>query len=422
MPPVNTLICGHVAYTATTRTCMHLAVDDPPDYFRLLRGVGMDYDLVCQPCGDGDDPASTLIRVCEGCAERAADFGEVLGWHGRPQVVIRDAEPGGSWTANVCDVRLLNDRCLAPLPDGWLALTPAGLASITDTGVVVQLGPVKVQHDPEQKTWVGRVPGPALHTSADGRFAAVVTDYGRYGTVLELATGAAVFTLDRGAYRHETTPFPFTFVGAGATTKLIAATAWNRLDVFDAATGRVLTERDTHWEKGGRRPEHYLDYFHGRLSLNPSQSRLLDDGWVWAPVGIPKVIDVDTWLRGQPYTSEHGETLAWRHYAWDQPVAWLDDDTVAIQRIGSDDEAMIDGVEVYDVRNGRCTGMFAGPVGRMWARDDRLFVVAASGLEVWDPAAGARIGQLDGFRPTAASHTSGAFAELTDRQLRIWRP
>ena len=50
------------------------------------------------------------------------------------------------------------------------------------------------------------------------------------------------------------------------------------------------------------------------------------------------------WLSGDTFAAEHGDHLAYRSYAWDQPTAWLDERTVAIQRIGYDDEATIDGV------------------------------------------------------------------------------
>jgi hypothetical protein len=116
-----------------------------------------------------------------------------------------------------------------------------------------------------------------------------------------------------------------------------------------------------------------------------------------------------------------GRGLAYRDWAWDQPVAWIDAATVAIQRIGTDDEAMIDGVEVYDAETGRRITMFAGPTGRMWGHRCRLFVAAAHGLEVWSRD-GVRAGVIDGFAPTAFNPRTGTFAQLTDGVLRTWRP
>jgi hypothetical protein len=233
---------------------------------------------------------------------------------------------------------------------------------------------------------------------------------------VDLSTGAAVLALDRGDYRVELTPFPLAFLG----TAVIAATDWNRLDAFDLTTGRLLTERDTAWEDGEPRPEDYLDYFHGALIPSPNGRWLLDDGWNWGPAGAPTIIDAQAWLDNDLYASENGMRLSLRAYAWDQPVAWIDDNTVAIQRIGQDDDAMIDGVEVYDVLTGRLTGMFAGPAGPMWSHSGTLFVAASAGLTAWDPIGGARIGLVQDFQPTAFDSRTGTFAELKDSRLRTW--
>lgn len=208
-----------------------------------------------------------------------------------------------------------------------------------------------------------------------------------------------VLELDRGDYCVYTTPFPIAFLPGG---RVIVATDWNRLDVVDLATGKVLTERETQ-----------LDYFHGGLTLSPSGRWLLDDGWVWHPVGVPRVLDVDTWLRdgGDP----PAEQLTYRNYAWNQPVAWVTPHVVAVQRIGADDEAMIDGVELYSVPSGRRMEPFAGPAGRMWGHKGLLYVSGEAGFEVWDPSRGARIGLVAGFRPIA--HRDGTFVSLVDGAL-----
>ncbi|WP_345430275.1 hypothetical protein [Actinoallomurus vinaceus] len=239
--------------------------------------------------------------------------------------------------------------------------------------------------------------------------------------MVELSSGSTVLTLDRGQYHVETTPFPITFLRAGRTTAVVAATDWNRLDAFDLSTGRLLTERDTTWTKD-QPPEHALNYFHGALRPSPGENWLLDDGWVWSPVGVPVLIDVAAWLAGEVYATEHGWALSYRDYAWDQPAAWIDDDTVAIQRIGPHDKAMIDGVELFDAPSGRRIGMFAGPAGMMWAHEGLLYVSATAGLEVWDPAHGVRTGLVSGFGPVAHNPVSGAFAEMAGDRLRTWTP
>lgn len=390
--------------------CTHLVAEHPPGSFRVLTGAGMDYHLLCAECVDAEAP---LIEVCEGCADNASEWDSVLGWRGEPEIKRHDRELGGTWLTWDSPIRPVNDRCLAPLPGGsWLALTADGLVEIDGIGEHRLLTAVELP-DEAPSEWAGRVRSPALHTSADGGLVAVVTNYGRYGTVLERGSGDQILALDREDYYNKTTPFPFAFIGEGPETTVIAATDWNRLDAFDA-TGRLLTDRVTSHQDNR---DHYLDYFHGALSPSPSGRFLLTDGWVWHPVGVPMVFDVGAWMAGDTHAAEHGVSLCQRDYAWDQPIAWVDDDLVAIQRIGADDEQMVDGIELYDIHGTR-KGMFAGPSGPMWAHRGLLHVAAEGGFEIWDPVEGARIGLCEGFTPTA--HRDGVFAELGNGQLRIW--
>ncbi|MFJ7216828.1 hypothetical protein [Amycolatopsis sp. NPDC098790] len=399
---MEVLACGHCATAAGARVCVHLTTEDTRDCYRVLTGVATRFDLLCEPCADAEAPE--LLDACVGCFERA-ETDAYLGWRGAPEIRRHDRDLGGTWTTwDGLEPR--NDRCLAALPDGWLVWTDAGLAV---------LGPepryaawVRLPEEPPSE-WAGRVRGPALHTSADGRFAAAVTDHGRHGAIVDLASGEVTLELDRGDYHPEQTPFPVAFVGS----RVVAATDWNRLDAFDPATGRLLTDRDRDGDRS-------IDYFFGALLPSPSGRRLLADGWVWSPFGVPVVIDCAAWFGGDRYAPEHPRRLAQRAYAWGDPLGWLDDETVVQQRIGDDDEQMIDGVTRYDAVTGRRTGVFAGPAGRMWTHRGLLYVAAEAGLEVWDPADGARVGLLEGFAPIA--HHDGAFAELRNDQLRIWSP
>jgi len=181
--------------------------------------------------------------------------------------------------------------------------------------------------------------------------------------------------------------------------------------VFALPGGELLTDRETAApQKGEPKPEQYLDYFQGALHPSPSERWLVTDGWAWHPVGIPLAVDLAAWLGGDRHAPEHGRHLADRGNTWDTPIAWPDENTVALQDA--------DGVALIDAETGRRTGMFAGPAGRMWGHGGLLYVAAEAGLEVWDPAEGARIGFLPGFTPIA--HRDGTFAELRNDQLRTW--
>lgn len=365
---VRLLECGHAAVSAASRLCAHLLVEEPPDYHRVLTGSGVRYDLACAECVD-----QPLLTACEGCAERAGRWADDLGWKGTPEVRHEDREPIGSVRSEICEVQPLTSRCLAPLPHGWLALTADGLVDLRK-GIVCEVEP---GHD-------------ALRTSEDGRYAAAVTDYGQRAVVVDLRSGGVVLELDRGAYHSDRTPFPLAFLPGD---RVVAATAWNRLDVFDLPSGAVLTERQADGV-----------HFRGALTPSPSGRWVLDGSWV---------VDVEAWLRdgGEPPSLR----LARRGCAWDQPVAWVSEDLVAIQRIGDDDEAVLDGVELYSVPSGRRLEPFAGPAGRMWAHNGLLCVSGTDGFEIWDPGRGARVGLVPGFRPIA--HRDGTFVSLGDGVL-----
>ncbi|WP_254897247.1 hypothetical protein [Amycolatopsis sp. Hca4] len=318
---------------------------------------------------------------------------------------------GSTWSSRACPVRPLNDGCLAPMPGHWLALTEEGFVRITDDDQWL-VGPVELPEETyEDIRDIPDRPRRGLHTSRDGRFAAVVSDYGQFATVVDLDEWVTVLDLDRDWNDNELTRYPLAFLGEGETAKVVAATDWNRLDVFDLPGRELLTDREIPFpERGQPYPEHYLGYFLGALHPSPSERLLVTDGWVWHPVGIPLAIDLAAWLGGDRYAAEHPRHLADRDDTWDTPIAWVDENTVALQDAN--------GVELWDAGTGRRTGMFTGPAGRMWGHGGLLYVAAEAGLEVWDPAEGSRIGVLEGFTPTA--HRDGTFAELRNDQLRTW--
>jgi hypothetical protein len=415
---VDVLPCGHAAHASESRGCAHLVAERPPDHYGWFTGVGLAYDRLCEACAKQDDPS--LIVLCIGCAERVDDYSGLVGWIGRPEVRHLDTDPGGTWTTADCAVEPVNEWCVAALPGGWLVLTEAGLTRVDETGTSF-VAPVSLPVEPPELRSPADPPRPAVHTSPDGRHAAVVTDFGRHGVVLDLVTGTPVLTLDRGDYRYRHTPFPVAFVGSDRDAVVVAATDWNRLDAFELPSGRLLTARVTAWSGDGPKPEHYLDYFHGALLLAPSGRWLLDDGWVWSPDGVTVVHDVAAWLGGDVHATEHGRQLAVRE-AWDVPMAWLDERTAVLQPIGRYDRPAVAGVEVYDVVDGQRVAAFAGPVGRMWGHDGLLYVGAAAGLEVWDPVECARTGVVEGFTPIAHNPRTGRFAEPSAGRLRTWTP
>jgi len=116
----------------------------------------------------------------------------------------------GTWATRPCPVRPLNDGCLAPMPGHWLALTAEGFVRITDDDQWL-VGPVELPEETCEEAWDfpdGR-PRRGLHTSRDGRFAAVVSEYGRFATVVDLDEWLTVVDLDRNPGDNEFTRFPW---------------------------------------------------------------------------------------------------------------------------------------------------------------------------------------------------------------------
>ncbi|AEK41166.1 hypothetical protein RAM_13380 [Amycolatopsis mediterranei S699] len=198
----------------------------------MLTGIKTDFDLLCQECADTAAPE--LLDACVGCFDRAEELAH-LGWRGSPEVLLRDRELTGAWTTRSCPVRPLNDRCLAPAPGGWLALTEAGFARIDDEDQWL-LGPVVLpeERDVERNDGPERPRGPVLHVSRDGRFAAIVSDYGQLGTDSPLLDG---IELREAATGRLTGSFAGPSGRMWAHDGLLYVVAEARLEVWDPAEG-----------------------------------------------------------------------------------------------------------------------------------------------------------------------------------------
>ena len=270
-----------------------------------------------------------------------------------------------------------------------------------------------------------------LHVSGDGRFAGVVNDYGRHGEVIDLESNRVTVTIDGGDYHPDTVPLSLAFARHEGGTVVIHRTKWNRLDVSDPRTGELLTPRDS--PSAQPMGEHYLDYFHGALYVQPDGEYVLDDGWIWHPLGVPTVWSLPRWIRENVWESEDGPTkrkVCPRDSYWNHGMCWLDSTRVAIGGIGDDDAEMVHGMRIFDVtsvepsRSDQWVGLYAselatvpGPTGLFFSDGRRLFAADARGLSVWDPTAGKQLGVVEGFRPTRHHRGAGELVELSDNKL-----
>jgi hypothetical protein len=411
------------------RVCVHLDRETDWDYARYFSGVGVEYALVCLTCREHPDEIEAYLR--EVSPERFAQIDEGGYWDwdknailGMPQV--RERLSGLSFRHE--DIALAGQ-----LPTAFADLRPIPAPDQGEFLVLADDGDL-FRVDPSN----GRVrrlmnaldsslaldPKRTLHVSPSGEMAAVVETRGRYGIVLDLDARRPTMRLDRGAYRFQHSNFPAAFFEVEGRLRLVHGSDWNRLDISDPTTGTLLTDRSPpSYRRGEQRPEHYLDYFHGGLLISPSGEWVVDNGWVWSPVGIVTAWSLHRWLEDNPWESEDGPSKRWfchRHYFWDGPVCWTDDRTVAVWGYGNDDENLIPAALQFDVESGRLTRWFAGPVGS-FALDRYLFSCStALGTSVWDVATGERLLHDASFYPTAYHPGASRFVTaLPDGRFRL---
>jgi hypothetical protein len=427
------LACGHTALVGPSRVCAHLISDSGDvdvEYLRVLTGTALRWDLCCKQCDSAG--SLELIEVCEGCVARVDEEQEynLLGWRGTPGILERPEPYDPTITATPLPRSLHAAVDIAPAVDRpglWLVLTAEGAIASwdVDKDSATVLATAAVPDESGGEGWAGHVVRPTLHASADGRFAAVVNDFARHGAVLDLSTGETTMVLDGGDHHAETVPFSLAFARHEDRTVVVHRTAWNRLDASDPVTGELLTDRSQPPFRGTQpRPEHYLDYFHGRVLVSPDGQWIADDGWVWSPVGLPALWSLQRWLAADRWESEDGPTrqvLCQRAYYWNGPMCWIDRNRLAIGGIGIDDEAMLDGVRIFDAETGAQTGAFAGPRGRFHTDGHRIYAATPDGLEIWDPGTGERTATIPGFSPTHHHTGSGELAVLRDGELLRWR-
>lgn len=292
------LACQHERERFGSPMCIHLRTHREPwiDCVKWYTGIGMNADLLCVPCVEKRKQQLhvQVESVCQECFEYATtEIFSGLGRAGSPEIRERSEAFNVSIKDTVLPKELGTIIDITPvnasLESCWLLLAEGGRISRFDceTRDFVELALASLPEEPEHKSY-GQALKPRLHASTNGEFAAVVNDYGHYGQVLDLRSGEITMSLDGGDYYPGTVPFSFAFADLNQRVVAIHRTLWNRLDLSDPESGKLLSPRGPlTYRSGEAPPEHHLDYFHGALYVNPKSTRILDDGWVWSPVGIP---------------------------------------------------------------------------------------------------------------------------------------
>ncbi len=400
------LDCSHPDSKAFGKVCPHLLTGEEDEYKQYFTGAGLTYSLICLPCAEHiQDVVSDLQTVCALCFKNIAENGFWVGIGGQPEIL---REPSDLIFQN----RIVKVPGLAPdtlkeiqpLPctsqSIWISVTTAGhlLQINLDSQSIVTLTTL----EPSEVDLTKPV---SLCFAPDGDFMAITNTLGTTGVVLDLASGRRTFQLQRGNYHSDVSPFPIAFFKHQSKTLLVHAIDWNKLHITDPATGTLLTPREFPSYDQGQRPQHYLDYFHGRLSISADQAWIVDDGWMWHPVGKIRSWSLNKWLEENIWESEHGQSekrFSYRAYFWGGPMCWVDEHTLAVWGYGEDDEWLIPAVCLYDVISGSRVRWFAGPevqsqkqkrladFGGGLVFDRYLFAYSAKyGISVWDVAKGA---------------------------------
>lgn len=302
-----------------------MLADEDVIFHVCFTGRGLDHDLVCGACAKAEVPEDALVAVCDACMkERMSSYFDVEGVIGRPEVrsrftMLRFEHRTYSLAAlSGAEIRVVAALKASRHPR-WLVLNERGelLRVDLDDGGGARLASVEGEG-------LKLAEPLAVHASPCGRFAAVVNVKGPRGVVVDLASGAVTLRLDRGRYHIEHCDFSVAFFRDGESTRLVHATAWNRLDLSDPATGQLLTPRDLpgSGKRGEPPPEHHLDYFHCGLTVSPDGEWLVDDGWFWAPMGMLRSFNLRRWDWENVWESENGSSVKELRncsYLWDAP-------------------------------------------------------------------------------------------------------
>lgn len=420
----SALQCHHAAAAGTGALCVHLlsGYPEPWRYHRRFTGQGARYELVCPACAAALPAPPPVRHVCASCFERERTAGREADL-GAPE--LRERASGIRFEHRVVRLPGLpvsSLTALVPIPRApgvWLALDRTGqLHRVEPSAGRLQPG--------------ARLPAEALdlsaplslHVAPSGQLAAVAEVCGRRAVVLAPLTGEITQRIQRDDYHPDVTPFPLAFFEHAGALRLAHGSEWNRLDVSDPFTGRLLTARPSpRYEHGREPPPHYLDYFHASLLPSPSGERVLDNGWVWQPSAVPRTFSLRRWLDENVWESEDGPSahdLCVRE-SWPAPACWLAEPLVALWGAGDDDWELTPAARVFDADTGVEVRSFAGPAENLFFDAPYLVACGEGGGSVWDIETGERLAVDPLLRPVGHHPASGELVSYAGDDFRVSR-
>lgn len=434
-----TIRCTHQGCHKESRVCTHLLDAPDSDHARYFSGQGLRYHLLCHPCADqfrtGEAPS--LTPICEACFNEIEEQGFWDGIVGRPEVLSAPTmlsmthhlvELPGLSAQDVLDIQPLQHP-----PGEWIAVTRAG--ALVRVDFERRAVSIITKFDASPLDLSQRL---SMELAPDGQFAALANTFGERGIVVDLHSGRITMPFQREAYHNNVTPFPIAFFQHDNASLLVHATEWNRLDISNPATGKLLTTRESPRYSENRESEYYLDYFHGRLRASPAGRWIADDGWAWHPVGSIRSWSLQRWMEENLWESEDGETVQYlcnREYFWGGPLCWMNERHLAVWGYGRD-EYLIPAIRIFDVVTNTELRWFAGveieshgdgqKLGRQGGSlvyDGHLYALSDKhGLSAWDPEVGTCLFRDPTLTPTAYDRGSKTFLSLLpERPFRLSR-
>lgn len=127
----------------------------------------------------------------------------------------------------------------------------------------------------------------AAINSADGRYAFIYQKLGTKGLLLK--EGELLREINRPYYCSDAYEYPATFVTLNSITYLIhCPVEYCQLDFENVETGEIVTNIP------GRNAD---DVFHSRLELSPDNTFLISNGWLWHPLHVLNVFNINDCLK-----------------------------------------------------------------------------------------------------------------------------
>jgi hypothetical protein len=159
----------------------------------------------------------------------------------------------------------------------------------------------------------------AVANSPSGTYQVIYTRLGTKGLVLR--RGELVREINRSYYFADAYEYPIALFTLKDGREVLAhcPDKYCRLEIEDLESGARLTESE------GRSPD---DFFHSRLAASPSGRYLLSAGWVWHPIDVTQVFDVETALTDATHLD--GEGLPLNVHGDESSAAFLSDNRLAV--------------------------------------------------------------------------------------------